>query len=140
MIFRSIPGLRSSGLKAFGWIACGWAIVAMLPAAFSAETSLCLMAVSDSITEGGETFVSYRPLLEAKLAAGGYHVTFVGSRMSGSPLGPLRHEGYGGKNVEFLAEVDNRVRGKSLRPRCLGRFAEENKKHHHDADRREGRA
>lgn len=62
-----------------------------------------LMCVGDSITEGGATFSTYRSVLAAKLAAAGYQVEFVGSRSSPSPLGPLRHEGYGGKNVEFLA-------------------------------------
>lgn len=62
-----------------------------------------LMCVGDSITEGGTTFSTYRPVLAAKLASAGYRVEFVGSRSSPSPLGPLRHEGYGGKNVEFLA-------------------------------------
>ncbi len=58
-----------------------------------------IMPVGDSITEGGATFANYRPLLAAKLRAAGVAFSFVGSR------GPadLRHEGYGGKNVEFLA-------------------------------------
>ncbi len=62
-----------------------------------------IMCVGDSITEGGTTFSTYRPVLAAKLASAGYRIEFVGSRSSPSPLGPLRHEGYGGKNVEFLA-------------------------------------
>jgi lysophospholipase L1-like esterase len=61
------------------------------------------MAVGDSITEGGKSFVTYRPLLAAKLKAAGYAVEFVGSRVSESSVGPLAHESYGGKNVEFLA-------------------------------------
>lgn len=58
-----------------------------------------IMPVGDSITEGGATFSCYRPLLAEKLRAAGLAFAFVGSR------GPadLRHEGYGGKNVEFLA-------------------------------------
>jgi lysophospholipase L1-like esterase len=64
-----------------------------------------IMPVGDSITEGGKTFSTYRvPLLE-KLRAAGYHVEYVGSRTSPSPLGPLQHEGYSGKNAEFLAGV-----------------------------------
>jgi hypothetical protein len=64
-----------------------------------------IMPVGDSITEGGKTFSTYRlPLLE-KLQAAGYRVEYVGSRTSPSPLGPLQHEGYGGKNAEFLAGV-----------------------------------
>ncbi len=64
-----------------------------------------IMPVGDSITEGGKTFANYRlPLLE-KLTAAGYRVEFVGSRKSESRLGPLAHEGYGGRNAEFLATV-----------------------------------
>ena len=63
------------------------------------------MAVGDSITEGGKTFSCYRPLLREKLLAAGYRVEFVGTRTSESTAGPLAHEGYGGKNTEFLAET-----------------------------------
>lgn len=69
------------------------------------------MPVGDSITEGGKTFSCYRYPLCEKLAGAGYLVEFVGSRSSESPIGPLRHEGHGGKNAEFLA----RVLGDSLR-------------------------
>ena len=58
-----------------------------------------IMPVGDSITEGGATFSNYRPLLAEKLRAAGFGVEFVGSRGPAS----LRHEGYGGKNIEFLA-------------------------------------
>jgi acetyl esterase len=62
-----------------------------------------ILPVGDSITEGGETFSNYRPLLCEKLLAAGYLVEFVGSRSSESRFGSLRHEGHGGKNAEFLA-------------------------------------
>lgn len=62
-----------------------------------------LLAVGDSITEGGKTFSNYLYPLWEKLFAAGYLVEFVGSRSSESRIGPLRHEGYGGKNAEFLA-------------------------------------
>lgn len=64
-----------------------------------------IMPVGDSITEGGKTFSNYRYPLLQKLKAAGYKVEFVGSRTSDSPIGPLAHEGYGGKNAEFLATV-----------------------------------
>jgi lysophospholipase L1-like esterase len=71
----------------------------------AAETvaPLRLMAVGDSITEGGNTFSCYREPLRAQLAAAGHRVTFVGTRTTPSPAGPLAHEGYGGKNTEYLA-------------------------------------
>jgi lysophospholipase L1-like esterase len=59
-----------------------------------------IMAVGDSITEGGDADGYRRPLLD-RLRSEGHVVEFVGSR--GRP--PLVHEGYGGKNAEFLAEV-----------------------------------
>lgn len=55
-----------------------------------------IMAVGDSITEQGN-----RGLLLKKLNDAGYRVQFVGSRGSD----PVKHEGYGGKNAEFLATV-----------------------------------
>jgi acetyl esterase len=61
-----------------------------------------IMPVGDSITEGGKTFSNYRYPLWEKLFAAGYLVEFVGSRTSESRVGPLPHEGHGGKNAEFL--------------------------------------
>lgn len=58
-----------------------------------------IMAVGDSITEGGASFSCYRPVLAEHLRAAGVPFVFVGSRGTD----PFRHEGYGGKNVEFLA-------------------------------------
>lgn len=64
-----------------------------------------ILPVGDSITEGGNTFSNYRYPLWKKLHEAGYRVEFVGSRSSKSPDGPMRHEGYGGKNAEFLAGI-----------------------------------
>lgn len=65
-----------------------------------------LMAVGDSITQGGgATFATYRVPLAAKLKAAGLRFEFVGSQVTATPQGPLRHEGYGGKNAEFLAGI-----------------------------------
>lgn len=58
------------------------------------------MPVGDSITDGGRD-AGYRSRLLEKLTAAGYGVQFVGTRGSE----PLRHEGYGGKNAQFLATV-----------------------------------
>jgi len=83
--------------------------------AHSAEQKVYrILPVGDSITEGGKTFSNYRYPLWEKLFAAGYLVEFVGSRTSDSRVGPLRHEGYGGKNAEFLAEaVENYFRTNS---------------------------
>jgi lysophospholipase L1-like esterase len=64
-----------------------------------------IMPVGDSLTEGGAELEGYRPLLAEKLASAGYKVEFVGSKESTSRVGALRHEGYGGQTVEFLAST-----------------------------------
>lgn len=73
------------------------------PPPASAKKPTRIMPVGDSITEGGNEFTCYRILLLKKLTDAGYHVEYVGSRESASPMGKLRHEGYGGKNAEFIA-------------------------------------
>jgi acetyl esterase len=62
-----------------------------------------IMAVGDSITAGADFFSSYRYSLWEKLFAAGYLVEFVGTQTSETRVGPLAHEGYGGKNTEYLA-------------------------------------
>jgi lysophospholipase L1-like esterase len=65
-----------------------------------------IMPVGDSITQGGgATYATYRVTLAAKLRAAGVRFEFVGSQVTPTPQGPLRHEGYGGKNAEFLAGI-----------------------------------
>lgn len=64
-----------------------------------------IMAVGDSITEGADFFSNYRVPLWEKLSAAGYAVEFVGTRTSPSRVGPLAHEGYGGRNTEQLAAL-----------------------------------
>lgn len=64
-----------------------------------------IMAVGDSITQGGKTFAAYRIPLAAKLQAAGVRFVFVGSQQTATPQGPLWHEGYGGKNAEYLASI-----------------------------------
>ena len=76
-----------------------------LAAAESVGKTWRIMPIGDSITEGGSSFVVYRSILAKRLADAGYQVAFVGSRTSPAKLGALAHEGYGGKNAEFLATV-----------------------------------
>lgn len=63
-----------------------------------------VLAAGDSITEGGAGFANWRSHLNQRLKAAGYAVEFVGTRETPPSTGALRHEGYGGKNVEFLAK------------------------------------
>lgn len=62
-----------------------------------------IMAVGDSITEGGRAFSSYIYRLWEKLYAGGYQVEFVGTRTLNARTGPFKHEGRGGWNAEAIA-------------------------------------
>jgi lysophospholipase L1-like esterase len=71
----------------------------------AADRPVRIMAVGDSITAGADFFPSYRPLLREKLSAAGYKVEFTGTQISDRPAGPLLHEGYGGRNTEWLAQT-----------------------------------
>lgn len=76
--------------------------VSGLPAA-EGNRPVRIMAVGDSITAGADFFSNYRYPLWEKLFAAGYVVEFTGTQRSETRVGPLAHEGYGGKNTEFLA-------------------------------------
>lgn len=82
-----------------------WFVMVLLTLDATAQKIWRIMPIGDSITEGGATFSVFRLPLAQKLKAAGCAFEFVGSKSSPSPLGPLRHEGYGGKNAEFLAKV-----------------------------------
>ncbi|MDR1279290.1 MAG: GDSL-type esterase/lipase family protein [Opitutaceae bacterium] len=66
-----------------------------------------LMPVGDSITAGAGFYVVYRELLLNKLKTAGYHVRYTGTRSDPSAAGSpsLPHQGYGGKNTRFLADI-----------------------------------
>lgn len=79
---------------------------ALMGGTIPAETApapVRIMCVGDSITEGANFFSSYRYPLRDKLRAAGYVVEFVGTRSNETGTGPLAHEGYGGRNTEYLA-------------------------------------
>ncbi len=78
-------------------------IASLLAADTFERKPIRIMPVGDSITEGGKSFSTYRVLLWEKLTAAGYAFEFIGSKKSDSKQGPLAHEGYGGKNAEFLS-------------------------------------
>lgn len=90
-----------------------WCLAALLAglalaaagAAEPAPRPVRLMTVGDSITAGADFFSNYRYPLREKLLAAGYAVEFTGSQTGPSPAGPLAHEGYGGKNTEYLAKT-----------------------------------
>src|SRR5690349_9460154 len=85
-----------------------WILLANPLVAVSAAQSpvpIRIMAVGDSITAGADFFSCYRYPLWEKLFAAGYLVEFVGTQQSETRIGPLAHEGYGGKNTEYLAQT-----------------------------------
>jgi lysophospholipase L1-like esterase len=81
------------------WFTLSLALARIASAADAPAGRWRIMPVGDSITEGGATFSNYRSLLGEKLRAAGVAFEFVGTRGTAE----LRHEGYGGKNIEFLA-------------------------------------
>ena len=68
-----------------------------------------ILPLGDSITAGGETFRCYREPLARRLAEANLRVRFVGSQHTPGEPEEMRHEGYGGKTVEFLAENIERL-------------------------------
>lgn len=64
-----------------------------------------IMPIGDSITEGAGHFAVYRYPLLKRLTEAGCRVEYVGTRRSNSPAGVLQHEGYSGKNAEYIASV-----------------------------------
>jgi lysophospholipase L1-like esterase len=81
------------------WFVVSLALARIASAADAPAGRWRIMPVGDSITEGGATFSHYRSLLAEKLRAAGVPFEFVGNRGTAE----LRHAGYGGKNIEFLA-------------------------------------
>lgn len=104
---RNLPGMVMRFFPCAGFV-----FIAVLLGSLSgcrepspALRAVRIMAVGDSITAGADFFSSYRPLLMRKLVAAGETVEFVGTQHSDSEFGPLAHEGYGGKNAEYLAKT-----------------------------------
>ena len=68
-----------------------------------------ILPLGDSITAGSDQWSCYRDALVMKLRKGGYPVNFVGSQERSGPDGVLRHEGYPGKPIEYLADNMERL-------------------------------
>lgn len=87
------------------WLTLLCGLLACFATLHAEEKVWRIMPVGDSLTEGGSKFPHYRNSLLKKLRDAGAKVEYVGTRRSGSPMGPLAHEGYGGKNSRFLAQT-----------------------------------
>lgn len=86
-----------------GTIALSLLLVPAVHAALPTDRPVRVMLLGDSITEGGPRSGKWRFPLWERLTAAGYFVEYVGSRSTPSRVGPIKHEGHGGRNVEFLA-------------------------------------
>lgn len=62
-----------------------------------------LLAMGDSITEGGPDFFSYLFPLDSLLKSAGYRASFIGPRRSVRNGDTLHHAGYSGRTAEYLA-------------------------------------
>jgi lysophospholipase L1-like esterase len=81
----------------------------LAPCAIPQSRTWTILCLGDSITACSGNFGCYRVALAELLAKNGIPVRFVGTQESDSPLGKLRHEGYGGHTAEFLAENIERL-------------------------------
>jgi acetyl esterase/lipase len=73
------------------------------PAGLPTDRPIRVLCIGDSTTEGGPRSGDWRFSLWERLLAGGWFIEYGGSRTSEARTGAMRHEGYGGKNVQFLA-------------------------------------
>lgn len=62
-----------------------------------------ILALGDSITEGGGASFSYLSVLREMLQVRGCQVNFIGPKQQINSVGKISHAGYSGKTVEFLA-------------------------------------
>ncbi|WPJ95126.1 GDSL-type esterase/lipase family protein [Coraliomargarita algicola] len=67
----------------------------------SPPVEITVLALGDSITEGGEHFVCYRKFLSKMLKAQRMPYTFIGPKKDSDSA----HAGYSGKNTAYLASI-----------------------------------
>ena len=80
---------------------CFALVYLLLIPVYAESTILC---VGDSITEGGKSFKVYRFPLNKLLKDAGFKYKFVGSKENSQDGVTLKHNGYGGKNTQFLKD------------------------------------
>ena len=81
-------------------VAQGETIVRVAPASAGAGRNVSLLLIGDSLTNAS---VYSQHLLDVCAAEGNPTLTLVGSHGPGEPLGPNRHEGYGGWTAKWFA-------------------------------------
>lgn len=70
-----------------------------------AEDTCTVLALGDSITEGGKSFVSYRQVLIPELRKKGAPFEFIGPKEDAASA----HAGYGGKNTNYLLSISKDI-------------------------------
>jgi lysophospholipase L1-like esterase len=73
-------------------------------AVFGAETTT-ILALGDSITQGGKSFVCYRQVLIPELRKKNFAFEFIGPQKDATSA----HSGYGGKNTKYLLDISTNV-------------------------------
>ena len=76
-------------------------------AAFAAEPP-SILALGDSITQGGKTFVCYRQILVPELSKRGVALQWIGPRKDLTSA----HAGYGGRNTKYLLGISKEIYSK----------------------------
>ena len=71
---------------------------------FSLKAESTILCLGDSITEGGKSFKVYRFPLDKLLKDAGFKYKFVGSKENSQDGVSLKHNGYGGKNTQYLRD------------------------------------
>ena len=64
-----------------------------------------ILAIGDSITQGGKTFICYRQVLIPELRKRNLDFTFIGPNQDAVSA----HAGYGGKNTRYLLSISKEV-------------------------------
>jgi len=69
------------------------------------KATTTILAIGDSITQGGKTFICYRQVLIPELRNRNLDFTFIGPNQDAVSA----HAGYGGKNTRYLLSISKEV-------------------------------
>ena len=86
------------------WITWGLILCVSGLSAHSKDTPT-ILAIGDSITQGGKTFICYRQVLIPELRKRNIGFTFIGPNQDAVSA----HAGYGGKNTRYLLSITKDV-------------------------------
>ena len=82
-------------------------LIVSIPA-LTGKDKKTILALGDSITQGGKSFTCYRQILVPQLKAKGLNVEFIGPNKDATSA----HAGYGGKNTGFLLSNIDKIYSK----------------------------